>query len=433
MPIEGKTEHGAFLFTNHQLKSSPELRKLVELGPKSLQFLLAALDDKTPTKHVMRHEGGLGVMEFTNELWGNPLNKTELKVLGPRRQRFNLDGQHVSEHTVKIGDVCLVAIGQIVGRGYQAVRYQPTACIMLNSPTHDAKLCRQVRDIWGSSDAGQTLLDSLLRDYSTEGIFNGKSLDGWGLGAGLQVDAAMRLLYYFPAESADLIAERLDKLDVGANGPGGGSMHTPKDLDGFMKQCVANGVRADEFVKATAWCREPKIKAAMLRIFKRATDPDVVQASMRSVGPDSPETIRNRVSRMIDDLAEESGGPFGDGYNLLISLGEFGGIEAKPIFQKYLGVRTVLHCRATCHALRKVRPEWAAELLAPLLDDQREADGWNYAVNPKQNEPRLPIRICDEAAESIAAANKNLRFEMHGTHADLDRQIKVIMDGLRDE
>lgn len=192
LPIEGMSQTGAMLFMDHQIKSSPELRTLVELGPKSLPFLLEALDDRTPTKLVIKHDGHHGVMEFTNELWGNPINESELKVLGPRRSFPIGPGDHVNAYTVKVGDVCLVAIGQIVGRNYQAVRYQPTACVMLNSPTHDAKLCRQVRDIWSSDDAAAKLLDSLLVDYATEGIFNGESLDGWGVPSDLQVAAAMR-------------------------------------------------------------------------------------------------------------------------------------------------------------------------------------------------------------------------------------------------
>ena len=97
-------------------------------------------------------------------------------------------------------------------------------------------------------------------------------------------------------------------------------MHTPDELERSIKQDVANGVRAADFVKAVAWCREPKIKAAMLRIFERATDPDVVIAAVSSVGPDNSKIVRERVATMIDDLAEESG-PFGDGYNLLITAG----------------------------------------------------------------------------------------------------------------
>jgi hypothetical protein len=431
LPIDGTSQPGAFLFTDHRLRSSPWLRKLVELGPKLLPFLLDALDDRTPTKLVIKHDGRFGVMAFASGLLGNPVNRSEQKVLRAERPPLRLDGEPLKTYTVKVGDVCLVAIGQIVGRTYQAVWYQPTACIMLNSPTHDAELCRQVRDIWSSGDAARKLFDSLLLDYATQGISDGESLDGWGIGAHLQVEAAMRLLYYFPTESAEMIARRLDTLAVKAHGPGAGSMHTAEELDGYMKQCVANGVRADDFVKAVAWCAEPRIKAALLRVFDRATDPDVVVASMRSVGPDDPAKTRERAARMLAALPGDEDGPFGDGYHLLVALGKYGDAGAKSIFRTYLETRTVQRCRSTCHALRAARGEWAAELLAPLLDDSREADGWDYAVNPAQNEPRLPIRICDEAAETIAGGNKDLPFELRGTHADLDHQIEVMQRALK--
>lgn len=426
LPVGGMSQSGSGLLTDHGLEASPDLRKLVELGPRSLPFLLDALDDRTPTKLVIKHAFNFGVMEFASGIGGNSANRREQDVLGRDRESTASNDKPMKSYTVTVGDVCLVAIGQIVGRRYAAVWYQPTACIMINSPTHDAKLCRQVRDIWSSEDSAQTLLDSLLLDYATEGVFHGESLDGWSVGADFQVSAAMRLLFYFPAESAELIAGRLDKLDVRATGPGAGSPASPAELDRYTAQCVANGVRADEFVKAVAWCREPRIKAALLRIFDRATDPDVVRASMRSVGPDDPARIIERASAMIARLPDAEGGSFGDGYHLLIAIGNYGGVEAKPLFRRYLDRRSVQRCRSACHALREVRGEWAAELLAPLLDDRREAEGWDYAVNPPENFPRLRIRICDEAAVTIAGASEALSFEMRGTHADLDRQIRVI-------
>jgi hypothetical protein len=94
--------------------------------------------------------------------------------------------------------VCFVAIGQIVGRGYSAVRYQPSMCIVINSTTASAELRDAVRTIWTSDEPRQHLLDSLLRDYSTEVAFNGKSLDGWAAGSNFKCSSAMRMLFYFP-------------------------------------------------------------------------------------------------------------------------------------------------------------------------------------------------------------------------------------------
>jgi len=37
-------------------------------------------------------------------------------------------------YTVKVGDVCYAIIGQIVNRSLMAVRYQPSAGLVINSP-----------------------------------------------------------------------------------------------------------------------------------------------------------------------------------------------------------------------------------------------------------------------------------------------------------
>ena len=77
------------------------------------------------------------------------------------------------------------------------------------------------------------------------------------------------------------------------------------------------------------------------------------------------------------------------------------------------------------HALRETCGHLAVRLLTPLLEDKRDF-GWSYAVNPKKNEPRLPIRVCDEAAETIAGNSKTLTFVMESSHENLDRQIEVM-------
>lgn len=426
LPIEGMSHAGAFLFTNHNLQTSPELKKLVELGPQALPFLLAALNDQTPTRLTMEHGGAFGAMWFDNELWGNPNNALETKVLHNRKKRPDFGSEErVTKYVVKVGDVCLVAIGQIVGRSYVAVRYQPTACIVLNSPTHDVELCRHVRAIWMSPDARQKLFDSLMIDYATQGVFNGESLDGWDLGAELQTNAAMRLLFYFPRETAPMLAERVDRLKVKKTGPGSGSLHTDAESRDWMQQTLANVVRTDQFVKAVAWCHEPPIKQALFRLFQRATDIDVILQASPSVALDHRDLVQQRLTQMLDGLPEETNGPFGDGYNLLVASGKYGDASLIETFRKYLKPRTLLRCRALCHALRATRPEWAVDLLGPLLSDRRDT-GWDYGVNPGQNEPRLSIRVCDEAAETIAMANPVLKFEMHGKHEQLDRQIDAI-------
>src|SRR5262249_9134859 len=149
-------------------------------------------------------------------------------------------------YPLKVGDVCFVAIGQIVGRPYRAVRYQPTAIININSPVESKELRERVRALWSSNDPVQKVLDSLLLDYMTEGIPDGESLHGWSEATEFQTQAAMRLLYYFPKETAPLIAARLRSFDVQNVG----------DSE-WMKRDTKNGVSTTKFIEAVSWCTAP--------------------------------------------------------------------------------------------------------------------------------------------------------------------------------
>ncbi len=422
-PIASQTHASTFLLTDHELKPSAALRKLVELGPESLPFLLDALDDETPTKLTMKHDSFMGVMYFANELWGNPVNALEQKALESRRsRRLNDREEHIMSYTVKVGDVCLVAIGQITGRGYHAVRYQPTACIVINSPTHDKELCSQVRAIWTSKDPAQKLLDSLLTDYATEGIYR------------VQAQAAMRLLYYFRNESAGLLATRLASLDVRRAGPGVGSQASRDEWERRAQREAHNGVRTHEFVEAVSWCREPAIRQAVLSIFKRSDDVDILLAALPGIDGAEQELVRTRLETLIDKTPAEEGGAYGDGYNLLFALSERVPKKAKAIFERYSRDAGSMRCYSVCLVLQATKPSWSDELLIPLLADKRDVDGYTHAdakdESGRHSGRHLPIRVCDAAAEALSHLHPEIKFDMIGRHQDLDRQIRVIQEQL---
>ncbi len=415
-PLNSTERPGAFLITDHRLKRSEDFTELIKLGPKALSSLLKALDDQTPTKLVINHDFGFGGMWFDRELSGNPGNTSETRILAgvPKaKDHFAQMNNAFSlrTYTVRIGDICFVAIGQIVGRPYQAVRYQPTACIVINSASEDDQISQAVRAIWSSDNPPQALLNSLLLDFASEGVFNGRSLDGWDWGSSLQIGAAMRLLYYFPKQTADLVAARLHELDVGKND---------------MMREVTNRVRAVDFIKAVAWCKEPVVQRELQRIFRTTIDPEILREAVLSVDPSDAPEFRKRLEEFISKLPGTEPGPFGQGYHLLVTLAEQFGVEAKPAFARYMQDASLQRRRTMCRVLGKVQGQWSIEFLAPLLKDPRPADGWTYAVLPDQNEPRLPIRVCDEAAQTIAQNFPELHFEMAGEHADLDVQIKTM-------
>jgi hypothetical protein len=185
----------------------------------------------------------------------------------------------LDSYTVKVGDICFVAIGQIVGREYQAVRYQPTACIVINSPVEDRSLCGDVRKAWQSQNPKERVLQSLLIDYATRSrgvISPGEVLpDGFKSASDLQIEAALRLLYYYPNESAGLIADRLKRLDV---------KDYPK-LNEHWRREIQNGLHTPEFIKAVAWSDQAVMKAAIEDVAKKTDDKDILDLVSKSKRP----------------------------------------------------------------------------------------------------------------------------------------------------
>jgi hypothetical protein len=415
-PVPGQSQVGVLMLTDHRLKPSPVFRELVSLGPDALPFLLDALDDKTPTKIVIKHEFGIGGMWYGGELYLSPVNPAEAKVYEAReavRRPQEIDIKPQTSHTVTVGDVCFVAIGQIVGRPYEAVRYQPTACIVINSPTQDARLCADVRAIWASKDPTRKLFDSFLADYATEGRNEGDELEiGWERASMLQCNAALRLLYYFPTESAGFIAERLDKLDVAETA----------DVEEGIRQYHANRVRTERFIQAVSWSKQPAVRATVTRLFKRAGDEHSLLAALSGI--DDPELIHERLESLLDKIPADA--PYYEGRDLLAALAARTPDTAKPVFQRFLRGASPQRCMTVCLALSEATVPWDADVLGPLLDDERETD-WTYSADPKKNQPRL-LRVCDAAARTLAGNHPEFKFTLAGEHADLDKQIAVIRD-----
>jgi hypothetical protein len=388
-----------FLFTQHGLKRNAAFTSLVELGPAALPLLLASLDDKTPTKLVIGHYGFIGSMWLSHEISGNPLNSREAKLLADVKsagEESFFDQRDLGRYTVKVGDICFVAVGQIANRAYAAVRYQPSGCIVVNSTVEDKKLAAEVRAIWGSADQRRKLLDSLLLDFHGQGQF--------GV---FQTGAVMRLAYYFPDAAEDLIIARLNELEAAAAG----------------KPQENAGVEAEELVGAVSWSKSPRLKAKLLEMFRKTADPKTFLAAMQAVGKEHDELVFRRITEQLDALAGNEPGPFGHGYSLLLALGNRFPGRAEKAFHNYLKPGTVERRRTVTHVLRETCGDLAIPLLKSLLEDKRAV---GEAFNPQGNGPRYPIRVCDEAAETIAMHSKTLKFDAEGIRENSDRQIEVM-------
>ncbi len=270
-PIPGRRRRKVMVFDGKKHRTSEAFRNLVAAGPLALPFLLAAVDDPTPTQLRVSDSSGTLIVGGA-EILGNPVNRFETRDFG-KQQVENVDTDFESgfqkRYTVKVGDICFVAIGQIVGRQYEAVNYIPTGIVVVNSTTAYPDVAKQLRAIWASKDPAKLLFDSLLIDYATEGIFNGKTLNDWSEGSRFQIEATIRLLYYFPKESAPLIAARLKSLDV--------SIATSEQS---MQRDLKNRVSTVAFIEAVTWCQVTTIREALADIAYRSDDPQIKKACL---------------------------------------------------------------------------------------------------------------------------------------------------------
>jgi len=274
-PISSRREVGSLLITDGKLDTAKALAVLVAAGPKALPLLLAHLDDKTPTRLVVNHaSNGFGGMWFETRLPGNPAYAPEASAMREHAPKQEDPFKHelLDSYRLSVGDLCFVAIGQIVGRSYQAVRYQPTAIVLINSPVYDPSLARSVRELWSRGDPADVLLQSLLRDYATASTVPVASPDSEvprEMASRFQVEAAMRLLYYFPREATSVIAERTRALNVDDQGT---------NIRAYIRRNAANGVRPADFLGAIAWCREPAIQRVLAEILGRTKDREILTA-----------------------------------------------------------------------------------------------------------------------------------------------------------
>jgi hypothetical protein len=171
----------------------PAMRRLVQLGATALPGLLAHLEDARETKLVVLHDFMMGSMwhahEYDPRVKESPYQQPI--ELSPVRQQTG----SLKSYTVRVGDVCYVLVGQIVNRQLAAVRYQPSACIVINSPVESPELAAACRKDWQGATV-KDLEQALLVEAERDSMYFG---------------ALKRLCYYYP-ETGKKEAQRLAGL-----------------------------------------------------------------------------------------------------------------------------------------------------------------------------------------------------------------------------
>jgi hypothetical protein len=246
-------------FGSKKLVTHPAMRALVRRGVAALPDLLEHLTDDRPTKLIIVHQsifgGFVGMGPGYEYDPRDPNRPPAIPSLSPPSEKGDL-----GKYTIKVGDLCFVAVGQIVNRGLSVLRYQPTACLFINSPVHIPALAAATREDWSGLTTEQHR-ESLTKDARDKSL--------------RYHDALLRLLFYYPATGED-VARRALSVD---------SLRTREGADEVIRVIeVLAGVQNEKIDEAVlALFRAPDLKK--FKGFDRVWADDVALACMeRLVG-----------------------------------------------------------------------------------------------------------------------------------------------------
>lgn len=197
LPQPDADEAGMVLMNQKPPERSDVLTAIVAAGAAAIPRLIACLEDKTPTK----------IPPMRAMMWQQTTDEYDVNRRTTRQPAIavNDDSFELSDYVTTVGDLCYVALGQIVNRRFDAVRYQASGGLVISSPSLP-RLRAKVRAEWGATTA-RSLRDSLVRDFVEPDDRYRK------------LGALRRLMFYFPAEvpalwKAELARPVFDSLAV---------------------------------------------------------------------------------------------------------------------------------------------------------------------------------------------------------------------------
>ncbi|MCU0727883.1 MAG: hypothetical protein MUE73_19165 [Planctomycetes bacterium] len=383
---------------------------LVALGAEAISALLVHLDDERETELTVGHSGWWGGMWCQTEVDANAAMPAELAAIRAafpggwpddpacgeaRWERMQLP---VFRHAVTIGDCCFAILGQIVNRVYEAVRYQPTSCFVVNSPTRDPRIARAVRLQWEGRDPRVELARRLADDLFTAPAGDDRSEMG-----DRQAGAAERLLTWFPEASEGWIVAMVDAVD----GPG---------VAGTEPACQP----AYEILRRLGWCDRPAIRAACLRLALRTDSPYTLHRVLDAIDPAADEALH---ARLVGFLAGTTG-----------AFGESGWVgcflrairdrwperyEAALVAQLK---RTLSDVQVVAEQVYRDGTLLPVAAWRPMLVSDVKAVPWTSGGK----HPLERLRLCDVAAREIARQRPDLPFDESADETTRDARIQAM-------
>lgn len=193
LPRKDSGEWGVGVLGGPPATPSEAMECIVRQGAAAVPALIKHMDDKRETK--LKPVAGMMWTEWSDEYDYNRRTRGAAPK-GVNRDDFGGDQKHPDNHKITVGDLCFVALGQIVNRGFNASRYQPSGGMVISSPTYSKALLDVVKQDYGTMDA-ERHKKQLLDDFTTpdhESRRNG---------------AVVRLGFYYPQELDKVVVKQL--------------------------------------------------------------------------------------------------------------------------------------------------------------------------------------------------------------------------------
>ncbi len=194
LPYQGTRTVGIVLLGAGYTSGSSNLRQIVKRGAAVVPELLKHIDDDRPIN--MQSMSGMMWMDFTDEYDFNRRLRSSPPE-GVNFDKFLANSETAPrKHAITVGDLCFVALGQIVNRNFSAVRYQATGGLVVNSPTYSELLRKVILADWSKFTADRhhrMLVDDFA---SADHEFR-------------RIGAYQRLAYYYPDAVEELVLTEL--------------------------------------------------------------------------------------------------------------------------------------------------------------------------------------------------------------------------------
>lgn len=431
LPYEDTEEMRTLVLGATRRARSDTLRQIVERGVAAVPQLLAHLDDER--KINMEPMSGMMWMDFRDEYDFNRRTRKQAPE-GVNRGTFDFEQQHPKQHAITVGDLCFVALGQIVNRGFSATRYQPSGGLVVSSPTYSATLRKVILADW-SGLTKERHRQSLTEDFTTPDHEYRRT------------GAYLRLAFYYPKTVEQLVLNELAKptfeserarlirtLTHDRSRKIGDAvkqqfLQSPDD-DYFAPACLRclanrgygeflieqlNKIDAadtkanhlhEKYIESISTSEDEAVRDKLREILRTTANVDYFVAALPAVDGADPPLLQS-ARRILDGLPADTR----QGRELLEMIGQRFPNQARSIYKDFLRPGSARRADTMCVVLWYGDP-LSIELLAPLLDDKRPLEGFT-----------VPMRVCDRAAQAISNTTEEITFDSDWSTAMKDKQI----------